>query len=151
MFEIEAAIFLDIEAFVLDFPAQATALVGQGINIVRGGDEVGQPFEGGRAGFLMTVGFGFLANDHVQVVDAFLAIFIGDVLDPAIVLHDFSLGAQEQPFMVFRHMRQDGVVGTMHVGQVLVLEHDQVAPVVVFTQLESGTTSKETIQQQTDR
>jgi hypothetical protein len=53
--------------------------------------------------------------------------------------------------MVFQHMRQDCVVRTMHVDQILVLEHNQVAPVAVFTELESGTTSKETIQQQTDR
>jgi hypothetical protein len=66
VFEVEAAVFLDVETLVLDFPAQATALVGQDIDIVVGGDEVGQPFVGRRAGLLVRVGFGFLASDQVQ-------------------------------------------------------------------------------------
>ena len=44
MFEIEAEVFLDIETFVLDLPAQAAALVGQQVDIAGSEAEVGQPF-----------------------------------------------------------------------------------------------------------
>ncbi len=149
VFEIEAAIFLDIDS---DFPTQATTLVGQGVDIVLGRDEIGQPLEGGRPGLCTAIGFGFLANHHIQVVATILAICIGKVLDPAKILHNLELSSQEQTLVVFWHMWQHGVVRPMHVGQVLILQHNQVAPVVIFTELESAPPPrKETIQQQTDR
>jgi len=95
VFKIEAPIFLDIEALVLDFPTQATTLVGQGVNIVLGRDEIGQPLEGGRPGVCTAIGFGFLANHHIQDVAATLAICIGQGLDPAKILHNLELSPQK--------------------------------------------------------
>ena len=43
MFEVELAILLDVKAFVLDLPAQASAL-GKQVNFVGGQGEIGDPF-----------------------------------------------------------------------------------------------------------
>ena len=43
VFELEAALFLDIEPFVLDLPTQAGCAIGQEIDIASRGEKVGQP------------------------------------------------------------------------------------------------------------
>ena len=43
MFEVELAILLDVKAFVLDLPAQASAL-GKQVDVVGGQGEIGDPF-----------------------------------------------------------------------------------------------------------
>lgn len=44
MFEVELAVLLDIETFVLDLPAQASTLIGQQVDVVGGQGEIGDPF-----------------------------------------------------------------------------------------------------------
>ena len=56
-----------------------------------GENEVGQPLECGRVDMPMTIGFGFLANHHVQFVQAALAILILNAVDPTIILHRLPL------------------------------------------------------------
>lgn len=147
VFEVEAAVFLDIEAFVFDFPSQASTLIGKGINIVDPNAEVGEPLVLACAHIPLRIGLGLFTEQDIEEMETFLAIDIFNGIDPAIVLAGLELRTQEQPFFVLENVGQDNLIAAMNVFQVLILEHNQIFPVVVGTKLENRAASIQSIQQ----
>ena len=150
MFQKETTIFLNVETLVLDLPTQPSSLVGQRVDIVGGGDEVGQSLEGGGAGISPASWSAFFAHQHIQIMVAILAITISDLPGPMQLLCDLLLRPQAD-LLMGRGLGTYQLIGAVNLGQICILQGDQVTPVVVSAELEGWTACKEPIQQQADR
>jgi len=78
--QVQAAVFLNVEAFVFDFDAQAADLVGNGDDGLPVARQIGQP--GKRRYF--AGGGGFLTEDGSESPRAILAVSIGQMLHPTV-------------------------------------------------------------------
>lgn len=124
MFQIEPAVLLDIESFVLDFPSTSTAAVTQGYDVLRPDREVGQPGEELRVPSVL-----FAALHRAEPLSAVLVVHVLKVFHPGKALVDARIGgvapsvlwAEFQQGLVFLPDRRHGAL----------LEGDEVLPVVL--------------------
>ena len=125
--QVQAAVFLNVEAFVFDFDAQAADLVGNrhdGLPVDR---QIGQPGKGG----CFAGGGGFLTEDGAQSPRAILAVNIGEMLDPPIKAARFvrQLGGE----FLFGLKLQKGLKLLPQSGQAALLEGHHVMPMILLT------------------
>ena len=101
VFQRIASGFLNVEAFILDFPAQATSLVGEWEHVVRGDVEIAHPAELGE--FRLSLDeVRFTAVDHGEGMGAVLRIDIGEVIHPVKFLGRRRIATRGEPQVVFR-------------------------------------------------
>ena len=84
VFQGKATVFLEVEALILNFPAQPTSLIGNGGRIGGEQGEIGQPFELGR--LLPLGGNRFDTLQNVERMAPIVTISVGDAIHPAIDL-----------------------------------------------------------------
>ena len=142
--QVQAAVFLNVEAFVFDFDAQASDLVGNGDDGLPVDRQVGQPGKGGD----FPCGGGFLAEDGPQSPRAFLAVDIGQMLDPAVKAARFvrQLGGE----FLFGLKFQKGLKLLPESGQAAFLEGHYEMPVILLTDGKRAATSVESVKVQAE-
>ena len=101
MLKIESAVLLDIEAFVLDLPAQASALVRQAVDVIRSERKVGQPLIVNVLDLSIRIWLMFETFDQIERVLDVLAIRVSQVFSPVVLLRDLPFFSQADFFVVF--------------------------------------------------
>lgn len=100
MFQVEIAVLLDIEAFVLDLPTQAGTLVGKAVDVAGSEGEIGQPLVMDSVDLSPRIRLAFETFEQIEGMLAVLGIGVGQVFSPGIVLHGLFLPAQGDLFVV---------------------------------------------------
>jgi hypothetical protein len=116
MFEIEVEVFLDIETFVLDLPAQAAALVGQQVDIAGSEAEVGQPLVVQRIDLSLGLWPSFGTFDQVEGMGVVISVGVGQIFRPGLLLNDLAVLAKPNLLMIVRQMGQSGGIAKVHIG-----------------------------------
>ena len=101
--QVQAAVSLNVEAFVFDLGAKPSDLVGDGDERIPVDRQTGQPGKG----CFLAGGGGFLAEQGAQGPGAFLAVGIGQMLDPAV--YAASLARQRHGELLFWREFQEGL------------------------------------------
>jgi hypothetical protein len=96
VFQRVAAGFVDLEAFLLDFPAEATSWVGEREDVVRGNAEIAHPAEL-RESRLALDEVRFTAVDHGEGMGVLLRIDIGEVIHPVKLLWRRRITTRGEP------------------------------------------------------
>ena len=142
--QVQAAVFLNVEAFVFDFDAQATDLVGNGDDGLPVDRQIGQPGKG----CLFAGGRDFLTQDGAQSPRAFLAVDIGQMLDPTVKAARFvrQLGGE----FLFGLKFQKGLKLLPQGGQAALLEGHYEMPMILLTDGKRAATSVESVKVQAE-
>ena len=142
--QVQAAVFLNIEAFVFDFDAQPADLVGNGDDGLPVDRQIGQPgkgcfFAGGRS---------FLTEDGPQSPRAFLAVDVRQMFDPSVNAARFvrQLGGE----FLFGLKFQKGLKLLPQSGQAAFLEGDHEMPMILLTDGKRAATSVESVKVQAE-
>lgn len=142
--QVQAAVFLNVEAFVFDFDAQATDLVGNGDDGLPGDCPIGQPgkdcfFAGGRS---------FLTEDGPQSPRAILAVHIGQMLDPTVKAARFirQLGGE----FLFGLKFQKSLKLLPQIRQAALLEGHHEMPTILLTDGKRAAAGVEGVQVQAE-
>jgi hypothetical protein len=142
--QVQAAVFLNVEAFVFDFDAQATDLVGNGDDGLPGDRQIGQPGKG----CFFASGGSFLTEDGPQSPGAFLAVDVRQMLDPSINAARFvrQLGGE----FLFGLKFQKGLKLLPQGGQAAFLKGHDAMPMVLLTDGKCAAASVEGVEVQTE-
>ena len=152
MFQGIAAVFLDIAAFIFDFPLDTTSWVGECASVLGRDDEIGDPLKTGRLRLAVGGLLGFQARSAQDRHGVFSpgAVDIDNVIDPAQLLFEFErAGRALMNLIVGRESGQRPKLGGYR-GQISVLQHDQILPAVCDAQGKGRPASKQPIQQQAE-
>jgi hypothetical protein len=108
VFQAEPSIFLNVEAFILDFLADTPSLVGQLKDLLVLEGEIGDPAEACSLGlaWLLWIWLAFHTLQDTDRMFLLLRIGVGDVVDPAVLLAGLALRTAEEGEVVFRRKRQ---------------------------------------------
>lgn len=142
--QVQAAVFLNVEAFVFDFDAQAADLVGNGDDRLPVDRHIGQP---GKGCFFTRRG-GFLTEDGPQSPRAFLAVNVRQMLDPSINAARFvrQLGGA----FLFGLKFQKSLKLLPQGGQAAFLKGHHAMPMVLLTDGKGAAASVEGVKVQTE-
>ena len=142
--QVQAAVFLNVEAFVFDFDAQATDLVGNGDDGLPVDRHIGQPGKG----CFFAGGGSFLTEDGPQCPRAFLAVEVRQMLDPSINAARFvrQLGGE----FLFGLKFQKGLKLLPQGGQAAFLKGHDAMPMVLLTDGKGAAASVEGVEVQTE-
>ena len=88
MFQFESPVLLDVEAFILDFPAESSSFIRECRDALGRHREIGHPLEVCGLGLAVFVPSGFEALQDRNSMLPSLRVHIGDLVDPAEVLLD---------------------------------------------------------------
>ena len=125
VFQVEIAVLLDVEAFILDLPTQTATLVGQAVDIAGSQAEIGDPFVAEHGHLPPGIGAGFLALDQVERMNPFLTIGVAQPFGPAIGLQHplgalFRIDLREFDLLgLIRQVGDHGGKAALEIGQIL--------------------------------
>ena len=142
--QVQAAVFLNVEAFVFDFDAQATDLVGNGDDGLAVDRQIGQPSKGG----FFAGGGSFLTEDGPQSPGAFLAVEVGQMLDPSINAARFVRQLGDK--FLFGLKLQKGLKLLPQIRQAALLKGHDAMPMVFLTDGKGAAASVEGVEIQTE-